>query len=226
IQHPLRPRGGSDRVPRLPALRPGRLGGDRRPRAAARRGGRLAGRRHPAGALLRGDLAPDPALVRRPPRRPLVPGRPAGHGLGAGARGGGGTGRAPGRGLPGARSGAGGDGGGLEPPAGRAGQRPDPAALRPGPVRGAGPGGAGGRGRLAAPRPDWLDTRASPANFRCPPMKADIHPDYRAVVFQDVTSDFKFLTRSTLAASAKETIKWEDGNEYPLIKVEVSSATH
>jgi len=57
-------------------------------------------------------------------------------------------------------------------------------------------------------------------------MKADIHPDYRAVVFQDVTSDFKFLTRSTLAARSKDTITWEDGNEYPLVKIEVSSATH
>lgn len=57
-------------------------------------------------------------------------------------------------------------------------------------------------------------------------MKADIHPDYREVVFQDVTSDFKFLTRSTLAATAKETILWEDGKEYPLVKIEVSSATH
>ena len=55
-------------------------------------------------------------------------------------------------------------------------------------------------------------------------MKADIHPAYREVVFQDVTSDFKFLTRSTLAS--KDSIKWEDGNEYPLIKVEISSATH
>ena len=55
-------------------------------------------------------------------------------------------------------------------------------------------------------------------------MKADIHPDYREVVFQDVTSDFKFLTRSTL--SSKETTKWTDGNEYPLIKVEISSASH
>jgi large subunit ribosomal protein L31 len=55
-------------------------------------------------------------------------------------------------------------------------------------------------------------------------MKADIHPQYREVVFQDVTSDFKFLTRSTMAS--KETIKWEDGNEYPLVKIEISSATH
>ena len=55
-------------------------------------------------------------------------------------------------------------------------------------------------------------------------MKAGIHPDYRAVVFQDVTSDFKILTRSTL--SSKETVKWEDGNEYPLVKIEVSSSSH
>ena len=55
-------------------------------------------------------------------------------------------------------------------------------------------------------------------------MKADIHPEYRQVVFQDVTSDFKILTRSTL--SSKETTKWEDGNEYPLIKVEISSSSH
>jgi large subunit ribosomal protein L31 len=55
-------------------------------------------------------------------------------------------------------------------------------------------------------------------------MKPGIHPEYRAVVFHDVTSDFKILTRSTL--SSKETTKWEDGNEYPLVKVEISSATH
>ncbi len=55
-------------------------------------------------------------------------------------------------------------------------------------------------------------------------MKADIHPQYKEVVFQDVTSDFKFLTRSTLGS--KETIKWDDGNEYPLVKVDISSATH
>ena len=55
-------------------------------------------------------------------------------------------------------------------------------------------------------------------------MKADIHPNYRDVVFQDVTSDFKILTRSTMAT--KETVKWEDGNEYPLVKIEISSASH
>ena len=55
-------------------------------------------------------------------------------------------------------------------------------------------------------------------------MKSGIHPEYRDVVFQDVSSDFSILTRSTM--DSKETIKWEDGNEYPLIKVEVSSASH
>ena len=55
-------------------------------------------------------------------------------------------------------------------------------------------------------------------------MKADIHPNYHDVVFQDVTSDFKFLTRSTL--SSKETVKWKDGNDYPLIKIDISSASH
>jgi len=55
-------------------------------------------------------------------------------------------------------------------------------------------------------------------------MKAGIHPEYKDVVFQDVSSDFAILTRSTI--KSKETIKWEDGNEYPLVKVEVSSASH
>ena len=55
-------------------------------------------------------------------------------------------------------------------------------------------------------------------------MKKAIHPEYRAVVFQDISSDFKFLTRSTI--KTKETIRWEDGNEYPLVKIEVSSQSH
>jgi large subunit ribosomal protein L31 len=56
-------------------------------------------------------------------------------------------------------------------------------------------------------------------------MKKDLHPtDYRPVVFQDTSSKFSFLTKSTAATT--ETIKWEDGNEYPLIKVHVSSASH
>jgi large subunit ribosomal protein L31 len=55
-------------------------------------------------------------------------------------------------------------------------------------------------------------------------MKQGIHPKYNDVVFQDLSSDFKFLTRSTM--HSKETIKWEDGNEYPLVKVEISSKSH
>ena len=55
-------------------------------------------------------------------------------------------------------------------------------------------------------------------------MKKDIHPDYKEVVFQDVQSDFKFLTRSTM--SSDETIKWEDGKEYPLYKLEISNKSH
>ena len=67
------------------------------------------------------------------------------------------------------------------------------------------------------------------AGFRKPSvteiiMKSGIHPEYREVVFQDLSSDFAFLTRSTI--ETKETIKWEDGEEYPLVKVEVSSASH
>lgn len=56
-------------------------------------------------------------------------------------------------------------------------------------------------------------------------MKKDLHPtDYRPVVFQDTSSKFSFLTRST--AATQETIKWEDGKEYPLVKVHISSASH
>lgn len=55
-------------------------------------------------------------------------------------------------------------------------------------------------------------------------MKADIHPKYNPVVFQDVTSNFSFLTSSTM--TSKDKVKWEDGQEYPLVKVEISSASH
>jgi large subunit ribosomal protein L31 len=56
-------------------------------------------------------------------------------------------------------------------------------------------------------------------------MKKDLHPNnYRAVVFQDLNNGFSFLTRSTVASD--ETVKWEDGNEYPLVKVHISSASH
>ena len=55
-------------------------------------------------------------------------------------------------------------------------------------------------------------------------MKQGIHPDYHYVVFQDASTGYNFLTGST--ATSQETIKWEDGNEYPLIRVEVTSDSH
>ena len=56
-------------------------------------------------------------------------------------------------------------------------------------------------------------------------MKQDIHPDnYRLVVFKDMSNDYAFLSKST--ANSRETITWEDGNEYPLVKMEVSHKSH
>jgi large subunit ribosomal protein L31 len=56
-------------------------------------------------------------------------------------------------------------------------------------------------------------------------MKQELHPkNYRHVVFEDLNNGFRFITRST--AESEETTKWEDGNEYPLIKVHITSASH
>ena len=55
-------------------------------------------------------------------------------------------------------------------------------------------------------------------------MKADIHPQYAAVVFRDLASGATFLTRSTVKTN--KTIEWEDGNTYPVYDVEISSASH
>ncbi|PRY88909.1 type B 50S ribosomal protein L31 [Mongoliibacter ruber] len=55
-------------------------------------------------------------------------------------------------------------------------------------------------------------------------MKKDIHPNYRDVVFYDTSSEYKFITKSTIETS--ETITWEDGQEYPVYKIEVSSNSH
>ncbi|TXC99806.1 type B 50S ribosomal protein L31 [Streptomyces sp. ISID311] len=55
-------------------------------------------------------------------------------------------------------------------------------------------------------------------------MKPGIHPEYRLVVFRDSAGDFAFLTRST--ATSDRTVEWEDGNTYPVIDVEISSASH
>ena len=57
-------------------------------------------------------------------------------------------------------------------------------------------------------------------------MKKNIHPEYRQVVFRDAASDFQFLGRSSIEVPPEQTIKWEDGNEYPLVKLEISSASH
>ncbi len=58
-------------------------------------------------------------------------------------------------------------------------------------------------------------------------MKKDIHPDnYRMVIFHDNGSGDRFLIGSTINIDTNETDKWEDGNEYPVARVDVSSATH
>ena len=56
-------------------------------------------------------------------------------------------------------------------------------------------------------------------------MKKDIHPkNYRFVVFKDMSVDYSFLSKSTI--ETKESVKWEDGNEYPLVKLEISDKSH
>lgn len=56
-------------------------------------------------------------------------------------------------------------------------------------------------------------------------MKKEIHPDnYRLVVFKDMTNDYAFISRS--CSPSKETVEWEDGNEYPLVKLDISHMSH
>ncbi|RCG30145.1 type B 50S ribosomal protein L31 [Sphaerisporangium album] len=55
-------------------------------------------------------------------------------------------------------------------------------------------------------------------------MKKQTHPEYRPVVFRDPSADFAILTRSTV--TSRKTVEWEDGNVYPLVDVDVSSASH
>ncbi|WP_332692054.1 type B 50S ribosomal protein L31 [Halalkalibacter lacteus] len=55
-------------------------------------------------------------------------------------------------------------------------------------------------------------------------MKQGIHPKYQKVVFLDTSTGFKFLSGSTKGSA--ETVEWEDGNTYPLLKVEISSDSH
>ncbi|MFT4779038.1 MAG: large subunit ribosomal protein L31 [Flavobacteriales bacterium] len=56
-------------------------------------------------------------------------------------------------------------------------------------------------------------------------MKKDLHPeDYRFVIFKDMSNNHRFLSRST--APSRETEEWEDGKEYPIIKLEISNESH
>ena len=56
-------------------------------------------------------------------------------------------------------------------------------------------------------------------------MKKDIHPEnYRLVVFKDLSCDYSFLTKSTV--ETKDTVVWDDGNEYPLYNIEISNKSH
>ena len=55
-------------------------------------------------------------------------------------------------------------------------------------------------------------------------MKKGIHPEYRPVVFRDHAANFAFLTRS--AVKTAQTIQWEDGQTYPLVNLDISSASH
>ena len=57
-------------------------------------------------------------------------------------------------------------------------------------------------------------------------MKPDIHPEYHDVVFEDSSAKPSFRVKTRSTRTSEETIEWEDGNTYPLIKVEISSATH
>jgi len=66
-------------------------------------------------------------------------------------------------------------------------------------------------------------TKTNPSN-RGVCVKTGIHPEYRPVVFRDRSAGYSFLTRSTMTSST--TVVWEDGGEYPVVEVDVSSASH
>ena len=68
------------------------------------------------------------------------------------------------------------------------------------------------------------NTRIFGAPNKAKIMKDGIHPNYREVVFLDTSCDFGFVTRSTVATN--ETIKWKDGKEYPVYKIEISAESH
>jgi large subunit ribosomal protein L31 len=78
---------------------------------------------------------------------------------------------------------------------------------------------------LPSPTQIYL-VRQNPCNIKNQRvMKKDLHPkSYRLVVFKDMSNEYSFLSRST--AASKETVKWEDGKEYPLVKLEISNTSH
>ena len=57
-------------------------------------------------------------------------------------------------------------------------------------------------------------------------MKQGIHPQYQTVIFLDTSANHGFLTRSAVDTKGRETMKWEDGKTYPVVKLEVSSESH
>jgi large subunit ribosomal protein L31 len=57
-------------------------------------------------------------------------------------------------------------------------------------------------------------------------MKSGTHPEYRTVIFLDTAANHSFLTRSAIDTKGREMMKWEDGKEYPVVKVEISSESH
>ena len=57
-------------------------------------------------------------------------------------------------------------------------------------------------------------------------MRANIHPEYQPVIFLDTASNHSFLSRSAIDCKGREKMKWSDGKEYPVVKVEVSSESH
>jgi large subunit ribosomal protein L31 len=57
-------------------------------------------------------------------------------------------------------------------------------------------------------------------------MKQGTHPEYKPVIFLDTSANFPILTRSAIDTKGRETMKWEDGKEYPVVKIEVSSESH
>ncbi|CAN5813370.1 hypothetical protein BH10BAC3_BH10BAC3_22030 [soil metagenome] len=72
---------------------------------------------------------------------------------------------------------------------------------------------------------NWITSARLQSGRKTTKMKKDIHPKgYRHVVFKDMSNSISFLSRST--ARSAETVKWEDGNEYPLIKLEISNTSH